>query len=86
MAGALYIDGCPVCYPTPVSATEWLDTLSDAWRAERAAARARIALERSGRSLLERVALGIALAHLRIIDEMSAPGDRVRVRVSVPST
>jgi superfamily I DNA and/or RNA helicase len=66
------------------SATEWLDTLADAWRAERAAARARIALERSGRSLVERVALGIALAHLRIVDELSAPGDRVRVRVSVP--
>ena len=41
-------------------------------------------MERSGRTLVERVALGIALAHLRIVDEQSAPGDRVRVRVSVP--
>lgn len=41
-------------------------------------------MERSGRTLTERVALGIALAHLRIVDEVSAPGDRVRVRVSVP--
>jgi superfamily I DNA and/or RNA helicase len=66
------------------TATEWLDTLASAWRAERMAARARIAMERSGRSLAERVALGIALAHLRIVDEQSAPGDRVRVRAAVP--
>lgn len=46
--------------------------------------RARFALERSGRMLSERVALGIALAPLRIIDEQSAPGDRVRVRLAVP--
>ena len=48
------------------------------------AVRARMALERSGRILRERVALGIAIDHLRIIDELSAPGDRVRVRVAVP--
>ncbi len=66
------------------SATEWLDSLAAAWRAERSAARARVALERSGRTLVERVALGIALAHLRIVDEQSAPGERVRVRVTVP--
>ncbi len=41
-------------------------------------------MERSGRTLVERVALGIALGNLRIVDEQSAPGDRVRVRVSVP--
>ena len=41
-------------------------------------------MERSGRPLVERVALGIALAHLRIVDEQAAPGDRVRVRVSRP--
>jgi predicted DNA helicase len=68
------------------SANEWLDSLSAAWKAERNAARAKIAMERSGRTLVERVALGVALAHLRIIDERSAPGDRVRVRVSVPDT
>jgi superfamily I DNA and/or RNA helicase len=67
-----------------LSSTEWLDSLAAAWRAERLAARARVALERSGRTLVERVALGIALAHLRIVDEQSAPGDRVRVRVTVP--
>jgi predicted DNA helicase len=66
------------------SSTDWLDAMAAAWRAERSAARARIAMERSGRSLVERVALGIALAHLRIVDEQSGPGDRVRVRVSVP--
>jgi len=66
------------------SATEWLDQLAAAWRAERMAQRAKIAMERSGRSLVERVALGIALAHLRIVDEQSAFGDRVRVRVAVP--
>lgn len=43
-----------------------------------------MALERSGRMLAERVALGIALANLRIVDEQSAPGERVRVRVAVP--
>ncbi|MEO6777633.1 MAG: IGHMBP2 family helicase [Kofleriaceae bacterium] len=68
------------------TATEWLDSLATAWRVERGAARARIAIERSGRPLAERVALGIALAHLRIIDEASAYGDRVRVRVAVPET
>src|SRR5262245_50905716 len=50
------------------------------------AARAKVALERGGRALPERVALGIALAHLRIVDEQSAPGDRVRIRVAVPET
>jgi len=66
------------------TATEWLDSLAAVWKAERGAARARIAMERSGRPLAERVALGIALAHLRIVDESSAYGDRVRVRVAVP--
>ncbi|MFT3691649.1 MAG: IGHMBP2 family helicase [Kofleriaceae bacterium] len=43
-------------------------------------------MERSGRPLAERVALGLALANLRIIDEASAFGDRVRVKVAVPET
>jgi len=68
------------------SSTEWLDELARAWRAERMAVRAQVALERSGRSLAERVALGIALSSLRIIDERAAPGDRVRVQVTVPDT
>jgi len=68
------------------TATEWLDSLAAAWKAERSAARARIAMERSGRPLAERVALGIALARLRIVDEASAYGDRVRVRVAVPES
>jgi superfamily I DNA and/or RNA helicase len=68
------------------SATEWLDQLASAWKAERQAARAKVALERSGRTLVERVALGIALAHLRIVDELSGPGERVRVRVAVPDS
>ena len=67
-----------------MDARPWLDALATAWQAERGAARAKIALERSGRSLVERVALGIAVAHLRIVDEQGAPGDRVRVRVAVP--
>ena len=41
-------------------------------------------MERSGRMLAERVALGVALANLRIVDERSAPGERVRVRFTVP--
>jgi ATP-dependent RNA/DNA helicase IGHMBP2 len=65
-------------------ARDWLDALAGAWRAERRAVRARIALERSGRSLVERVALGLAIDRLRIIDEQSAPGERVRVRVAAP--
>jgi ATP-dependent RNA/DNA helicase IGHMBP2 len=69
-----------------VDARDWLDALGAAWRAERQAARAKIALERSGRVLSERVALGIALANLRIVDEQSAFGERVRVRVAVPDT
>jgi ATP-dependent RNA/DNA helicase IGHMBP2 len=67
-----------------VDARDWLEALSSAWRAERMAVRAKVALERSGRMLSERVALGIALAQLRIVDEQSAPGDRVRVQVAVP--
>ncbi len=67
-------------------ATRWLDAVAAAWRAERGAARAKIALERSGRSLAERVGLGIALSHLRVVDEQSAPGDRVRVQVAVPDS
>ena len=65
-------------------ARDWLDALAAAWRAERGAVRARFALERSGRMLSERVALGIALERVRIVDEHSAPGDRIHVRVAVP--
>ncbi|HEY0192959.1 MAG TPA: AAA domain-containing protein, partial [Kofleriaceae bacterium] len=64
----------------------WLDALAVAWRAERAAVRAKLTRERAGRSLAQRVALGIALARLRIVDERGAPGDRVRVQVAVPDT
>ncbi len=67
-----------------VDARDWLDALGAAWRAERTAVRARFAMERAGRLLSERVALGIALAPLRIVDEQSAPGDRVRVQLAVP--
>lgn len=67
-------------------ARDWLDALALAWRAERTAVRARFALERAGRMLSERVALGIALERLRIVDEQSAPGERVRVRVAVPES
>jgi len=69
-----------------VDARDWLDALGAAWRAERQAARAKVALERTGRMLSERVALGIALAGLRIVDEQSAPGERVRVQVAVPDS
>nr|MBA3394988.1 hypothetical protein [Deltaproteobacteria bacterium] len=67
-------------------ARDWLELLGAAWQAERMAVRARMALERSGRLLAERVALGIALAGLRIVDEQSAPGERVRVRVAIPES
>lgn len=67
-------------------AGEWLDGLAGAWRAERAATRARVALERSGRSLAERVALGVALAKLRVVDERGAPGGRIRVQLAVPGS
>jgi superfamily I DNA and/or RNA helicase len=65
-------------------ARDWLDALARAWRAERIAVRQRLALERAGRTLAERIALGIALAPLRIIDEQSAPGDRARIQVAAP--
>ncbi len=65
-------------------ARDWLDTLASAWREERNSARAKIALERAGRPLLERIALGIALGGLRIVDERSAVAGRVRVRLKVP--
>ncbi|HEX7836740.1 MAG TPA: hypothetical protein VF469_04705, partial [Kofleriaceae bacterium] len=65
-------------------ARDWLDALARAWRDERTVVRARLAVERMGRILSERVALGIALEQLRIVDEQSAPGDRVRVQVAVP--
>jgi superfamily I DNA and/or RNA helicase len=65
-------------------ARAWLDALAAAWRAERGAVRARFALERSGRMIGERVALGIAVSGARIVEEQGAPGDRVRVRVAVP--
>jgi ATP-dependent RNA/DNA helicase IGHMBP2 len=68
------------------SATEWLETLASAWRAERLASRAKVAMERSGRTLAERVALGVALARLRIVDERAAFGDRVRVKLAVPTS
>jgi len=67
-------------------ARDWLDALTRAWSAERMAVRAKVALERSGRILSERVALGIAIDHLRIVDEAAAPGDRVRVRVTAPAS
>ena len=69
-----------------VDARDWLDALGAAWRSERQAARAKIAIERAGRVLSERVALGIALANLRIVDELSAPGERVRVQLVVPES
>jgi len=65
-------------------ARDWLDALAAAWRAERLAARAQVAAERAGRPLAQRVALGLALAELRIVDERSAPRGRVRVQVAVP--
>jgi hypothetical protein len=67
-------------------ARDWLDALGRAWRAERTAVRTKVALERAGRTLGERVALGIAIDRLRIVDEQSAPGERVRVRVTAPES
>ncbi len=65
-------------------ARDWLDALTSAWRTERMAVRTKVAMERAGRILSERIALGIALDRLRIVDEQAAPGERVRVRVEVP--
>ncbi|HEY4242651.1 MAG TPA: AAA domain-containing protein [Kofleriaceae bacterium] len=65
---------------------DWLDALARAWRTERLAARAKVALEREGRSLAERVALGVAVARLRIVDERSAYGSRTRVQFAVPGS
>ena len=67
-------------------ARDWLDALGAAWRAERIAARAKVAIERTGRTLPERVALGIALDHLRIVEERAAPGGRVSPAVRAAPT
>ena len=67
-------------------ARDWLDALTSAWSTERMAVRAKVAVERAGRILSERVALGIAVDRLRIVDEQSAPGERVRVCVAVPES
>ena len=64
-------------------ARDWLDAVAQAWRAERNAVRARVTVERASRSLADRVARGLALDRLRIVDERSAPGERVRVQVAV---
>jgi hypothetical protein len=69
---------------TATRRAEELEALAAAWHVERAAARAQIARERDGRGLAERVALGVALSHLRVIEERVAPGHRVRVQVRVP--
>lgn len=50
--------------------------LATAWRAERAATRARLVEERRGRTLAERVAAGVALRDLSVDETASAAGGR----------
>ncbi len=62
----------------------WIAELAQAWRAERAATVRRFKEEREGRSLAERVAAGVALSGLEIIDERGASRGRARVLVEAP--
>jgi predicted DNA helicase len=54
-----------------------LETLISLWRRERAATRARFAEVRRGMTLAERVARGLALADLQVVDVEPAPGGRL---------
>lgn len=63
---------------------EYLAALATAWQAERQATVQRFADERTGRSLAQRVAAGIALDGLVIADERGAPRGRARVLVEAP--
>jgi ATP-dependent RNA/DNA helicase IGHMBP2 len=61
-----------------------LERLASLWRQERAAARARFEAARQSTTLARRVARGIALDDLIVVEEQAAPRDRVRVALAVP--
>jgi ATP-dependent RNA/DNA helicase IGHMBP2 len=63
---------------------EHLERLASLWRQERAAARARFESARQSTTLARRVARGIALDDLLVVEEQAAPRDRVRVALAVP--
>src|SRR5688572_33120960 len=63
---------------------ELLERLASLWRQERAATRARFEAARQSTTLARRVARGIALDDLVVVEEQAAPRDRVRVALAVP--
>jgi len=65
-------------------ADSFLATLAELWRRERAAARERFAAVRRGTTLGERVARGVALAELDLVDLAPAAGARLRLWLEPP--
>lgn len=63
---------------------EFLERLAELWRRERAAARERFALVRRGTTLAQRVARGVALGGLDVVDLAPAAGARTRVWLEPP--
>jgi ATP-dependent RNA/DNA helicase IGHMBP2 len=68
----------------PATPDEHLERLASLWRQERAAARAQFEAARQSTTLARRVARGIALDDLIVVEEQAAPRDRVRVALAVP--
>jgi hypothetical protein len=63
---------------------EHLERLASLWRQERAAARAQFEAARQSTTLARRVARGLAVDDLTVVEEQAAPRDRVRVALAVP--
>lgn len=61
-----------------------LERLASLWRQERAAARLQFEAARQSTTLARRVARGLALDDLAVVEEQAAPRDRVRVALAVP--
>lgn len=59
-----------------------LDRLRDLWRREREAVRERFARERLSTPLMERVARGVALIDLHVVDVEPAPGGRLMLWIA----
>jgi ATP-dependent RNA/DNA helicase IGHMBP2 len=63
---------------------EHLERLASLWRQERAAARVQFEEARQSTTLARRVARGLAVDDLTVVEEQAAPRDRVRVALAVP--
>lgn len=67
-----------------MTSRDLLDRLRELWNRERHAARERFRMERRGRSLAERVTLGLALRDLEVDEAEAVPGGRVRLWLTMP--